>query len=109
MKTNKSIKRPEASRQDQELSAQPIELGHSRFLLQLKNILSLSVRNRAHAFCLRKDKSSQGGYFLVKGYWGCASGWGDWGHIFHNWTDYNGVTFLVELLEWSCTFSGFLG
>ena len=28
---------------------------------------------------------------------------------FHNWTDYNGVTFLVELLEWGHTFSGFLG
>ena len=31
---------------------------------------------------------------------------------FHNWTDYNGVTFLarflVELLEWGRTFSGFL-
>ena len=27
---------------------------------------------------------------------------------FHNWTDYNGVTFLVELLEWGCKFSGFL-
>ena len=45
-----------------------------------------------------------GGYFLVKGYWGCAAGWG---RIFHNWTDYNGVTFLVELLEWGRTFSGF--
>ena len=22
------------------------------------------------------------------------------GSHFHNWTDYNGVTFLVELLEW---------
>ena len=31
------------------------------------------------------------------------------GSHFHNWTDYNGVTFLVELLEWSRTFSGFLG
>ena len=29
-------------------------------------------------------------------------------HI-HNWTDYNGVTFLVELLEWVRKFSGFLG
>ena len=28
---------------------------------------------------------------------------------FHNWTDYNGVTFLVELLEWGHTFSGFMG
>ena len=31
------------------------------------------------------------------------------GSHFHNWTDYNGVTFLVELLEWDRTFSGFLG
>ena len=32
------------------------------------------------------------------------------GSHFHNWTDYNGVTFLVELLEeWSRTFSRFLG
>ena len=28
---------------------------------------------------------------------------------FNNWTDYNGVTFLVELLEWGRTFSGCLG
>ena len=27
---------------------------------------------------------------------------------FHDWIDYNGVTFLVELLKWSRTFSGFL-
>ena len=27
---------------------------------------------------------------------------------FHDWTDYNGVAFLVELLEWDRTFSGFL-
>ena len=31
------------------------------------------------------------------------------GSYFHNWTDYNGVTFLAELLEWGRTFSGFLG
>ena len=31
------------------------------------------------------------------------------GSHFRNWTDYNGVTFLVELLEWGRTFSGFLG
>ena len=28
---------------------------------------------------------------------------------FHDWIDYNGVTFLVELLEWGRTFSRFLG
>ena len=31
------------------------------------------------------------------------------GSHFHNRTDYNGVTFLVELLEWGRTFSGFWG
>ena len=31
------------------------------------------------------------------------------GSHFHYWTDYNGVTFLVELLEWGRKFSGFLG
>ena len=27
------------------------------------------------------------------------------GSHFHNWTDYNGVTFLVELLEWGRIFT----
>ena len=31
------------------------------------------------------------------------------GSHFHNWIDYNGITFLVELLKWGRTFSGFLG
>ena len=34
------------------------------------------------------------------------------GSHFYDWTDYNlynGVAFLVELLEWDRTFSGFLG
>ena len=31
------------------------------------------------------------------------------GSHFHNWTDYNGVTFLVELLEWGHTFLGLMG
>ena len=31
------------------------------------------------------------------------------GSHFHDWIDYTGVTFLVELLEWGRTFSGFLG
>ena len=29
------------------------------------------------------------------------------GSQFHNYIDYNGVTFLVELLEWGRTFLGF--
>ena len=28
---------------------------------------------------------------------------------FHDWVDYKGVSFLVQLLEWGRTFSGFLG
>ena len=31
------------------------------------------------------------------------------GSHFHNWIGCNGVTFLVELLEWGRTSSGFLG
>ena len=31
------------------------------------------------------------------------------GSHFHDWIDYNGVTFLLELLEWGRTFLGFLG
>ena len=31
------------------------------------------------------------------------------GSHFQNWIEYNGVTFLVELLEWGRAFSGFLG
>ena len=31
------------------------------------------------------------------------------GSHFHNWTDYNGVTSLVELLEWGRKCLGFLG
>ena len=31
------------------------------------------------------------------------------GSHFHNWIDYNGVTFLVELLEWGRKFSAFMG
>ena len=30
------------------------------------------------------------------------------GSHFHDWIDYNGVKFFVELLEWGRTFSGFL-
>ena len=31
------------------------------------------------------------------------------GSHFYDWIDYNGVTFSIELLEWGCTFSDFLG
>ena len=31
------------------------------------------------------------------------------GPLFHDWIDYNGVAFLIELLEWGRTFSDFLG
>ena len=31
------------------------------------------------------------------------------GSHFHDWIDYNGVAFSIELLEWGRTFSGFRG
>ena len=31
------------------------------------------------------------------------------GSHFHDWSDYNGVPFLIELLEWVRTFSDFWG
>ena len=31
------------------------------------------------------------------------------GSHFHDWIDYNGVAFLIELLGWGSTFSDFLG
>ena len=31
------------------------------------------------------------------------------GSHFHDWIDYNGVTFSIELLEWGHTFSDFFG
>ena len=31
------------------------------------------------------------------------------GSNFHDWIDYNGVAFSMELLEWNRTFSGFWG
>ena len=31
------------------------------------------------------------------------------GSHFHDWIDYNGVAFSIELLEWSRTHSDFLG
>ena len=31
------------------------------------------------------------------------------GSHFPNWIDCNGVAFSIELLEWGCTFSDFLG
>ena len=31
------------------------------------------------------------------------------GSHFHDWIDYNGVTFSIEILEWGRTFSDFWG
>ena len=47
-----------------------------------------------------------GGHFLIKRLMGMCR----WmGPHFHDWTDYNGVAFSKELLEWDCTFSDFWG
>ena len=61
-------------------------------------------KTKMSIFCRRLN--SQGGYFLVKGYWGCVA---RLGRIFTTGYDSNRVTFLVELLECGRTFLGFLG
>ena len=46
-----------------------------------------------------------GGVLPYKRLWMCL-----WmGSHFHDWIDYNGVTFSLELLEWCRTFSGKTG
>ena len=64
--------------------------------------------SRAAGYCLIKTSSVNpgGGVLPSKRLLGMCR----WmGSHFHNWTDYNGVTFLVESLEWGRKFSGFLG
>ena len=43
-----------------------------------------------------------GGVLPYKGLMGMCRGMGS---HFHDWIDYNGVAFLIELLEWGRTFS----
>ena len=46
-----------------------------------------------------------GGVLPYKRLWMCL-----WmGSHFHDWIDYNGITFSLELLEWCRTFSGKTG
>ena len=47
-----------------------------------------------------------GGHFLIRGYWGCAAGWG---RIFTTGLTikYHGVAFSIELEELGGTFSEF--
>ena len=53
-----------------------------------------------------KVHSKPGGGVLPKkrlmGMWHCV------GSHFHDWIDFNGVAFSIELLEWGRTFSDFL-
>ena len=52
------------------------------------------------------DKSRGGGLLLYKRLMGMCR-WMGW--HFHDWIDYNGVAFSIELLEWGRTFSDFWG
>ena len=57
-------------------------------------------------FCLATQPGRGGGVLPYKRLLGMCR----WmGSHFHDWTDYNGVAFSVELLEWDRTFSRFLG
>ena len=88
----------------------------SRLLESLPSATKLSLVNQDHLFIRgqgpRTRKGGGGGAVLpskrIMGM--CRPGMCRWmGSHFHNWIDENGVTFLVELIEWGRTFSGFLG
>ena len=82
--------------------------GDEEHLAQAMNLLTAATQ-KFYLFTYYVSPSLYyylGGYFLVKEILGMCR----WiGSHFHNLTDYNGVTFLVELLEWGRKFSGFLG
>ena len=60
--------------------------------------------NVSRPWCNWKPPSGDG-YFLIRLLGMCR-----WmGSHFHDWIDYNGVAFSIELLEWGRTFSDFLG
>ena len=57
------------------------------------------------SFFCRWEPGWGGGVLPYKRLWMCL-----WmGSHFHDWIDYNGVTFSLELLEWCRTFSGKTG
>ena len=59
------------------------------------------------ATCLTKTATTRGGGALSNNrLMGSASGWG---RMFRDWIDYNGVAFLIGLLERGRIFSGFEG
>ena len=65
---------------------------------------SLQVLNVDWQFCFRAFAYLPGGVLPYKRLMGMCR----WmGSHFHDWIDYNGVTFLVEFLEWGCTFRDF--
>ena len=56
-----------------------------------------------YAFCLSFESLPEGPRNWVMAMYTCR-----WmGSHFHDWIDYNGVAFSIELLEWDRTFSGF--
>ena len=62
--------------------------------------------SRAKSSKERGQRNSGWGVLPYKGLMGMYR----WmGSHFHDWIDYNGVAFSIELLEWGRTFSDFLG
>ena len=71
-----------------------------------KNILAPTGTRTFHFVIISLLRGGGGGVLPYKRLMGMCR----WmGSHFHHLIDYNGVTFLVELLEWGRSFSGFLG
>ena len=74
--------------------------------VRAKKVYCFSVRKMLLNYASFKIPPEGGGVLPYKRLMGMCR----WmGSHFHDWIDYNGVTFLVELLEWGRSFSGFLG
>ena len=73
----------------------------------ITKIFVYSLRSELLALLVVKLPEGEGGGVLLSKRLLGMCRW--MGSHFHNWTDNNGVTFSVELLEWGRKFWGFLG
>ena len=88
----------------------PLTSGEERCVTTKKKGFSRNSRTfsdcRAFSFLRPFSRGGGGGVLPYKRLMGMCRRMGS---HFHDWIDYNGVAFSIELLEWGRTFSDFLG
>ena len=77
-----------------------------RFTRPFQPSFRKAIDEKQHSRCTSSVHLAGGGFFPYKRLIGMCR----WiGLHFHDWIDYNGVTFSIELLEWGPTFSDIWG